>query len=182
MKYKLGYTIIELLAVVTILVTVTGIISALITQSLRGSSRVNITNQVSQSGNYVSSVITNTIASAEDIIAVDGESINDCTENPSGRSIEVLISERRGTILYECSDNTISSNSASLIDTNNLRVDTDNPSACRFVCSQPEDDPYSPPVVEFSFTLEQKSEAALFESRNSAPFSSSILMRNYQPQ
>ena len=181
MKKNSGYTIVELLAVVTILVAVAGIISALITQTLRGSSRTNITNQVSQTGNYVTSVITNSIITAENVVAVGGEAIADCTLNPTGNSIELLVSQKRGTILYECSSDTISSNSASLIDTERLRINTNDAAACYFTCRQQSNDPYTPPVIEFGFTLTQKSEEALFESRAQAPFTTSALMRNYQP-
>ncbi len=181
MKKTLGYTVIELLAVVAILVTVTGIISALITQTLRGSSRTNITNLVSQSGNYATTVISNSVIAAEDVVAVDGVDIDDCTANPSGGSIELFVSESNGTILYECANDTISSNSASLIDTNRLRIDTDDSAACFFVCTQTSNDPYTPPVVEINFTLTQKAENALFDSRDSSSFSTSALMRNYRP-
>ncbi len=185
MKKNTGYTIVELLAVVTILVTVTGIIAALITQTLRGSSKTNITNQVAQVGNYAASVISNSIISAENVIAVNGKNVADCTGNPSpsGRSIELFISEKGGTILYECGkdeygNDTISSNSASLIDTSRLKIDT---STCYFTCSQASIDPYTPPIITFGFILTQNSDDALFENRETAPFSTSVLMRNYRP-
>lgn len=180
-KNNSGYTIIELLAVVTILVAVAGIIAALITQTLRGSSRTTVTNNVSQAGNYVTSVISNSIISAKNVVAVGGEDVSDCTQNPTGNSIELLISDRRGTVIYACENDTISSNSASLIDTNRLRIDTADSSACYFTCRQYSNDPYTPPVIEFGFTLTQKEEEALFESRSQAPFSTSALMRNYSP-
>jgi len=182
MKKNKGYTVIELLAVVTIIVSVTGIIAALITQTLRGSSKTNITNQVAQVGSYTASVITNTIISAEDVVAVDGNNVIDCTQNPTGSSIELLISEQEGTVLYQCANDTISSNSASLIDTTRLKIDTNTPSACYFTCLQQNNDPYTPPSIEFGFTLTQKSDTALFENRESAPFTTSVLMRNYQPK
>lgn len=181
MKKNSGYTIVELLAVVTILVAVAGIIAALITQTLRGSSRTTVTNNVSQAGNYVMSVITNSIITAKNVVAVGGEDIIDCTQNPSGSSIELLVSDRKGTITYACGNDTISSNSASLIDTNRLRIDTDDALACYFTCRQYSNDPYTPPVIEFGFTLSQKEENALFESRATAPFNTSALMRNYSP-
>ncbi len=178
-----GYTVIELLAVVTILVAVTGIISALITQTLRGTSRTNITNRIAQAGNYASTVISNEIISAEDIVAIDGDAVADCTGDPSptGNSIEILVSQEQGTILYECASDTISSNSASLFDTSRVRVDSSDPNACYFTCRQQNNDPYTPPIVEFGFTLTQKSPDALFENRDSAPFKTSVLMRNYTP-
>lgn len=184
MKKNAGYTVIELLAVVTILVVVMGIIAALITQTLRGTSKTNITNRVSQTGNYVSSVISNTVLTAEDVVAVNGADISDCTQNPTGSSIELLISEREGTIIYACvtdinGDDIISSNSASLIDVSSLRVDL---ATCSFTCSQENNDPYTPPIIEFKFELTQKNEDALFESRSSSPFNTSVLMRNYSPK
>lgn len=181
MKSNSGYTIVELLAVVTILVAVSGIITALITQTLRGSSKTNVTNQVSQSGNYVTSIITNTIINAENVVAVGGDAVADCTLNPTGNSIELYVSAKRGNVLYECANDTISSNSASLVDTNRLKVNTNDPLACYFTCRQQNNDPYTPPVIEFGFILTQKSDTALFDSRASAPFNTSVLMRNYQP-
>lgn len=176
-----GYTVVELLAVVTILVIITGIIAALITQTLRGSSKTNITNQVAQAGNYVTSVISNAIISAENVVAVGGENVNDCTQNPEGNSIELLISQEVGTVLYACANDTIASNSASLIDTNRLMIDSTDSSACYFKCLQQNNDPYTPPIIEFGFTISQKAENVLFENRESAPFETSVLMRNYKP-
>ena len=175
-----GYTIIELLAVVSILVAVTSIIAALITQTLRGGNKTSVTNHVAQNGNYVTSVITNSIISAEDIVSIGGVEVDNCTQNPTGSSIEFYMSRSKGTILYECSNDTISSNSASLIDTASLKIDTANASACYFTCSQANNDPYPPPIIEFGFILTQKSDTALFEGRATAPFKTSVLMRNYK--
>ncbi len=181
MRDSRGYTVVELLAVVTILVLITGVVAALITQTLRGTSRTKITNQVAQAGSYVTSVISASVISAENIVSINGQEIVDCTGNPSGQSIEIFMSEERGVIEYACMDDTIASGSVSLIDTNSLRIDTTNQNACYFRCSQPPDDPYSPPFIEFGFTITQKNENVLFENRESAPFQTSALMRNYHP-
>jgi len=172
---NLGYTVIELLAVVAILVTVTGVIAAMVTQTLRGGGRSSITNEVSQSGNYVTSVITNSAIYAENVTAVNGDPVTDCTQNPTGTSIDLFMSSSGGTIRYACSEDTISSNGASLIDTTKIKAES-----CFFTCKQQDNDPYTPPIIEFGFVLSQLSDNALYENREQAPFETSILMRNYR--
>lgn len=184
LKNESGYTVVELLAVVAILVIVTGVISALISQTLRGSNKSNITNQVAQAGNYASSLISSSVIKAQDVVAVDGVPVENCTENPTGSSIELQMSDDpNDTILYACTSvddtDTIASNSASLIDSSRLRA---SPDACYFTCLQEFNDPYTPPIIEFGFTITQASDNPLFENQNSAPFETSVLMRNYRPQ
>ncbi len=171
-----GYTIIELLAVMSILVVLAGIISGILYSTLRGSSKTRITTEVTQNGNYVISVLTNLISLSTSVTQIGGVDIQDCTASPSGTSIS-LKSLEGDEYIISCSGNNISSGSASLINTNIVQIRTD---SCRFYCNQKAADPYSIPIVGVELVVEDKS-TGLFESKSSSFFRTSVSMRNYSP-
>ena len=173
---KKGYTIIELLAVVSILVILAGIISGILYSTLRGSAKTKITTEVVQNGNYAISVLTNLISSSSSVTGIGGVEIQDCTASPIGTSISLKnIDGDKYTI--SCSGNNISSGSASLINTHQVQIRTN---SCQFYCSQKAVDPYSIPIVGIEFVVEDKS-TGLFESKSSSFFKTSVSMRNYSP-
>src|SRR3989344_8884037 len=84
-----GYTIIELLVVISILVILSGIISGILYSTLRGSSKTKITTEVAQNGNYAIGVISNILVSSRGVAKVNGADITDCTTPKKGPSITV---------------------------------------------------------------------------------------------
>lgn len=175
-RQSLGYTIIELLTVVSILVIISGIISGILYSTLRGSSKTRITTEVTQNGSYAVSVISNIIIDSTSVTQIGGIDISDCTASPSGTSISLRRLDGATTTL-SCANNTISSDSASLINTNNVQIE-DN--SCFFYCKQVSNDPYSIPIVGVTFKVRDKA-TGLFESQSSATFDTSISIRNYSP-
>jgi hypothetical protein len=79
------------------------------------------------------------------------------------------------TTTISCENGTIASDSASLINTDEVQAE-----GCNFSCSQITGDPYSVPIVSFEFTVKEKV-AGLFESQSSAAFKSSVSLRNFSP-
>lgn len=177
-----GYTIVELLAVTAIIVIIAGLIAGVLTSTIRGGSRTRITSDVSQSGNYALSVMSNTIISSESVTMVGGAAYSDCTGSPSGTSISLKQNDA-SIITFSCSNNTIASQSAnmpapiSLIDNDILIAQ-----ACSFTCRQDNNDSLAIPIIDISFSLKQKANPANFESKSSASFSTSTSMRNYNPK
>jgi prepilin-type N-terminal cleavage/methylation domain-containing protein len=175
-REKNGYTIIELLAVVSILVILTGIISGILYSTLRGSSRTRISTEVTKNGNYAISVLTNMISSSRAVTKIAGVDIPNCTAGPSGTSISLQDIDGDEYVI-SCSGNNISSGADSLINTNKVQV---RPGSCRFSCSQRAADPYAIPIVGIEFVIEDRN-VGLFETRASSLFKTSVSMRNYSP-
>ena len=171
-----GYTIIELLAVVAILVIISGVVTGILYSTLRGSNKAKISTDITQNGNYAISVISAAIIDSRAITQVGGVNISDCTANPSGTSITF----RRlsgGSTTFSCSNNTISSNSVSLINSEDVTVEAN---TCFFYCNQLSSDPYAIPIAGVTFKLTEKN-SALFEAQSSAIFNTSVSLRNYSP-
>jgi type II secretory pathway pseudopilin PulG len=175
-KNILGYTIVELLAVIAILVIISGVISGILYSTLRGSNKTKITTNVTQNGNYAISVISAAIINSRSITQIDGSDITDCTTSPSGSSI-TLTGASGGTTVFSCQSGDITSNGNSLIDTTVVQVAD---SSCSFYCSQEPTNPYSIPLVGVAFTIEDKS-SEFAESQGSAAFDSATSLRNYSP-
>jgi type II secretory pathway pseudopilin PulG len=189
----LGYTIIELLAVVSILVVISGVIAGILYSTLRGTSRVRITTEVAQNGDYALSVIKKIVADSRNITAINGTQISDCTPNPNSPSTENVptptpsglkpsITFRRidgtSTVLSCPAENeiaTIAQDGVSLINTENVKVEN-----CVFSCSQLVEDPYSVPVVGISFRVTDLN-TGLFETRSFSDFNISTSLRTYSP-
>lgn len=176
LKNNKGYTIVELLAVVSILVILSGIITGILYSTLRGSSKTKITTEVVQNGDYALSLITSMIIDSENVTQIGGVDIADCTASPSGTSITFQRLDGSTTSL-SCSGNSLSSGSATLINDQQVQVKS---GSCAFYCDQKSDDPYAVPIVGVEFTLEDKS-SGLFESKSQSSFKTAVSLRNYAP-
>lgn len=173
-----GYTVIELLGVVAILVIVSSIIFGILYSTLRGTSKTNINTVVSQNGSYALSVISNIIIDSRNITQINGADISDCTASPSGTSITLLrLDDSLTTLACEGDPYTITSDSSSLIDTNEVQVMASN---CSFTCSQETGDQYGIPRVDVKLTVEDKN-TGLFETKASSAFQTSVSLRTYAP-
>lgn len=179
---KRGYTLIELVTVMGVLVIISNIIIGIVYTTLRGSNKTRITTAVSQNGNYALSIIANIITTSESVTKIDDADIYDCTTSPSGQTIDL---KRYGGIVttISCLDNNIATVSGalktSLIDTSQVVNDS---ATCYFKCIQSESDPYDVPIIEYSFSLSDKNaQGALFETKSQATFKSSTSLRNYNP-
>ncbi len=147
-----GYTLIELLAVISILVVLTGIITGIIFSTLQGSSRTKKSTQLSQNGVYAASLIQGVISDSRNVTQIDDIDIDDCTGDPTGESSLTLkrLDGEKTRLSCELIDGvyTVASNGASLIDITSVKV-----TSCNFYCSQAVQDPYSIPIVSVYFNL-----------------------------
>ncbi len=184
-NFQKGYTLVELLAVTAIIVIISGLIIGVLYSTLRGGSKTKVTNDVAQNGNYALSVISNTALLADDVIALDGSPVSNCTAPTTTPAKSIEFRQADGsTVEFSCdlATSSIASTSANvktyLMDNNSVKVD---PSTCSFTCSQSNNNPYSSPIIGVSFTVSQRNTSAAFENIASSTFNTSVTMRNYNP-
>ncbi len=200
-KDNQGYTLIEFLTVLVILVIVSSVISAMIFSVLQGSSRSRLDIALSQNGNYALSVISNIILASQSVVDIDGNPVENCVGTkdvngnmvyPSGSSITVQRSNGDSTILtFTSSANppNISSASAALteagvpnagdlLDSSEVQLDTSAGRVYRFVCKQ--SSPYALPLILVQFSLVPVSVPVGNSSTLSQPFETQVLMENFQ--
>ncbi|HYM65201.1 MAG TPA: type II secretion system protein [Candidatus Sulfotelmatobacter sp.] len=179
-----GYTLVELLAVIFILVSVGGIITSILITSLRGSNRVTTVNEVRQNGNYIIGQMSKMISYARNFDGVSTDGINyttDCTvqippsptptPEPVSYSYIKITSFDGGDTVFSCSPNAIASNGADLIYTANLNV-----SSCNIYCSQ--EGISGTPVINIQFTLTKINSGLFVENQTTIPFDTSVVLRN----
>lgn len=179
-----GYTLIELLAVIIVMVTVGSIITSILVSALRGENKTNATTLVRQNGNYAVTQMSKmmTFAKSFDGISTDNVSYDtNCvpsnppaptpTPTPTQYKYVKVSSFDGGQAIFSCEGNTIASNGASLIDITNLTVTN-----CYFMCYQ--SDIRSAPTIDINFTLTRGS-SGLFENQAAIPFETSVTFRNY---
>jgi len=173
-----GYTLIELLVVMIIMITVGIIVAAILVSALRGSSKTNTIDTIRKNGNYTILQISKMLEFAQSFGGVYDSSLGayktDCA-NPSTpySSIKIISFDNQQTI-FSCnmssSPPTIASNSASLINTNEVLL-----TQCSFTCAR---NVTVPPTIGINFTLSQKNTNAPFEKRETTGFQTSVILRN----
>jgi len=176
MKNSKGYTLIELLAVMVVMITVGLIVATILVSSLRGSNKTNTINTIRQNGNYTILQISKMLEFAQSFGGVyDPQTSSyrtDCSSPSSQYNSIKITSFDNGTTTFSCNlpNAKISSNSASLINSNEVSL-----TQCYFTCSR---NVSVPPTIGINFTLSQKSATAPFEKRETINFQTSVLMRN----
>lgn len=182
MNNNKGYTLVELLAVTTIIVIVAGLIAGILYSTLRGGNKSKITNEVAQNGNYALSIMSNTILLSESVTQVNGVPVVDCANSPSGSSIQLKQSSG-ALVTFACLNDTIASISGItttyLIDNNTVTSDD---ATCSFTCKQTGGNPYAVPIIDIKFTLSQARLNATSENSSNAVFTTSSTMRNFNPK
>lgn len=189
-----GYTLIELLAVMLVVVTVGTVISGVIVSSLRGSNKSTSVNDIRESGNFVLSQVSKMIIFAKSFDGVsDGTMVNgqliyttNCTianpnptpptPTPIHYKYLKITSFDRGQTKFSCDDTVLASNGAELIDTSPA-TNKYNISGCYIICTQ--NNISVLPTISISFTLSKKTSSAAFsENSVSIPFETSANFRN----
>lgn len=198
---KKGYTLVELLVAMILLITVGGIMAGIIVISLRGSNRSTSVNDIRQEGNYALSQMTKMITYAQafegisdgskDLETGDLVYTKDCTVNPPTYQYSFLkiSSFDQGKTTFVCSTGLegdfIASYGAALT-TWPLIVGNNTPSvqyfndkytvsACYFTCIQ--ENSSVTPTIGISFTV-QKSDTTIIENKVSLDFDTTVGFRN----
>jgi prepilin-type N-terminal cleavage/methylation domain-containing protein len=183
-----GFTLVEILAVLGIIVTVGGIAGAIIFSSLRASNKANDLERIRQNGNFALSKISRTILYAKSFngVSTDGISYsNDCTLPPGPplppikySSVKITNFDESETT-YSCSPeaspttliSTQNLEDTDLIDTNTVSV-----SSCYFTCSQLFKT--NSPTIGMNLVLNQEGGSQFSEKQTSISFTTSVTMRN----
>lgn len=156
--YFLGFTLIELLVVISIFSAVVALTGGILFSSLRGSEKTVILDQARQNGNYAISLMTKMIRNAQSASCPDANSVK-------------IISQDKSEITFTCGT-TISSNSASLLNTEAVSVVT---GTCSFTCAQVIGQPLT---VQIKFTLSEAGTTTFVERKATIPFETSVTLRN----
>lgn len=168
---KNGFTLVELLISIFIIVSVGTIVLSIYTSLLRGTKKSNIINAVRENGNFavaqmarniqysqiISTCDSVTEMSQIDLIALGGESLSYVCDLPPGN----IASKSASTTKY-------------LIDTSIAIVST---SSCSFTCTDSGVD--VPRQVKIKFDLENVSSSQFAEDQARIPFSTSVTLRNF---
>lgn len=165
---KRGFTLVELLTVLGIVTVISSIALGVVTVTLRTVRKTDLLEFAGQNGGTALSQMVKSIR-----YALSLDSPTSCYPTKTVNSIKITSLADHGQTTYSCSNNTIASNSAPLINTNALKV-----SACSFVCSQPA--ATDPPTITIQFTLVPKQSGVFSENNFTLPFQSSVTMRNVQ--
>jgi len=181
-----GYTLVELLAVVTIVIVVGVIAVGILISSLRGGSKTNVLDNVRQNGNSAIAQMSKMIIYAQSFNGVSRDSgisyTTNCVQNsltspaptPISYQYIKITSFDGGQTIFSCNGTTIASNGASMIDTapeTGVMV-----SSCSFTCSQ---DSYGLlPTIGINFTLKQNVSSSFAEKQATLPFQTSVTIRN----
>lgn len=189
-KPNKGFTLVELLASIIVLIAVGSVISGIIASILRGSNKTNTIENIRQSGNYVLSQMSKDIEYA---LPFDGKNTGlsnvasptlydtNCaaslspTPTPITQYNYIAIESANNTITkYNCSGSVLKKNGTDLIDSTSVSL-TD----CLMQCIQSRSTDI--PVIKISFKIGPINQNKLVE--NSTPpilFETSVTMKNYQ--
>ena len=167
-----GFTLIEMLSVMVIFVVIGSILLTILVTSLRTSHKTDTLTLVRENGNYVLTQMAKTIRDSRGLI-----SPFPCVPSVTVDTISVLTPDQ-DVVTFACTTPpnptpaTISSNSASLLDTGNVTM-TD----CSFTCTQRTSSDL--PIIQINFSLKQQSTSTAAENTTTIiPFQTSIVMRN----
>ena len=198
---KKGYTLVELLAAMILLIIVGSIMAAIIVISLRGSNRSTNVNDIRQEGNFALSQMTKMITYAQSFEGISDGTIDgsgnlvytkNCTLNPATTKYKYLkissFDQGKTTFIcnYDPTGNLIASYGASLVkwpislSDNTSFVQYFNEtkytvSACSFTCLQ--ENSSVTPTIGISFTV-QKPDTTIVENKVSLDFDTTVGFRN----
>lgn len=167
-----GFSLIEILVAISIIITATTVVVAILSSSFRGINKSNVSEEVRQNGNSAIGRMTRIIQYAE---SFQGAKINngDTYDTPCVTDKPYqYISLRSGGRLTTLSCGNLSVDSTPLIDITKVKVDA---GTCSFSCTQ--EDSTDSPIIGINFRLSQKN-ATVPEKSASILFSTTVKMRN----
>ncbi len=179
-----GYTLVELLAVMAIVVVVGVIVAGILISSLRGGSKSNVLDSVRQNGNDAITQMSKMIIYAQNFNGVSTDGVfykTNCTQaippSPSPTPAPIayqyikITSFDSGQTIFSCNGSTIASNGASLIDTSAVSL-----VLCSFTCTQTNFG--QAPTIGINLTLSDNNPGNFAEKKASVPFQTSVTIRN----
>ena len=182
-----GFTLVELLSSIIVLVAVGSVITGIITSSLRGTNKTTTIENIRQNGNYALVQMSKNIEYAQVFNGFSNDNINYVISCPfslaptpapvtTNYNFVKVTPLNSNAIVYNCTSSppTITANGSSLVDTNAVSLST-----CTLSCIQTGSTDF--PIIKIGFTLGPKNASGLVE--NSTPpilFETSLTIRNYK--
>ena len=182
-----GFTLVELLSSIIVLVAVGSVITGIITSSLRGTNKTTTIENIRQNGNYALVQMSKNIEYAQVFNGFSNDNINYVISCPfslaptpapvtTNYNFVKVTPLNSNAIVYNCTSSppTITANGSSLVDTNAVSLST-----CTLSCIQTGSTDF--PIIKIGFTLGPKNASDLVE--NSTPpilFETSLTIRNYK--
>ena|SRR3989344_9178114 len=187
MTAEKGFTLVELLSSIVVLVAVGSVIAGIVTSSLRGTNKTTTIENIRQNGNYTITQMAKNIGYAQVFNGLSNDGVNYVTSCPFSTAptpapvttnfnyIKVT-PLNSNPITYNCTSTppTLTANGTVLIDPNVVSL-----LACSLSCVQTGSTDV--PIIQIGFTLGPKNASNLVE--NSTPpilFETSVTIRNYK--
>lgn len=179
-----GFTLVELILVVTILGLVASIIGGILFTTFRSANKASSVTVVRQNGEQALSQMTKQIRAAKTFGGVagnDGVFRTACTEPNASelqyRHIKITdFSDQE--IVFSCTNTvpyTITANNASLISSADVET-ADDGNACYFMCVQSASN--VPPKIDIFFSLERAGAGSSTDQQSRQTFTTTVVPRN----
>lgn len=188
-KSSIGFTLVEVLVVLVLLVSVGALIGSILFSAFRGASKTDVLQVVRQNGNFTISQIAKTIRNAKQFDGVSndvgGSYINNCvlplptpptpTPTPTLYKYIKVTSLDNISTTYTCDTDVaknILANGSPLLDTKNVFL-----ASCSFTCVQ--NSLSDSPTITIQIGLSQAGGVSLFAEKTATlNFQTSIAIRN----
>jgi len=183
-----GYTFVELLAVIVVMVTVGTVIASILVSTLRTGNKNSALSDIRQNGNSAISQMSKMIEYAQrfnGVSASSGAPFTSCFISPPGsltptpqptKYYYVKITSFDGNqTTFGCFNTVLASMSSTLGEIPLVPANTD--ANCYFLCTQ--DSPSTPPTIQINLTLSTKDRGRLSENNASINFVTTVTVRNY---
>ncbi len=177
-KLNFGFTLIEMLVSMAIIITTTTVVVSILASSFTGVTKSTVSEEVRQNGTSALTRISRSIQFAEGFEGVSetGEAdsyITSCSDTVSGLYYKyVKIKSGGATRMISCTDEDIAIDTVTYLDKSRVQVI---PDSCQITCVRKDDS--TPPVIGVSFGLTRLG-APDSNKTKSNYFSTSIKMRN----
>lgn len=169
-----GFTLIEMLVSIAIIITTTTVVVAILASSFSGITRSAVSEDVRQNGNNAITRMTRTVQFAQSFQGVSKDNVDyetDCEATEGDRFNYLKVMNNSQTTTISCTDSDIIIGPSSIIDKSKVSVVE---SSCSFTCIQ--DNSLVSPVIKIDFGLYK---AGIENSRSTETyFSTSVKMRN----
>jgi len=180
-KSSLGFTLIELVAVLGIFTTIGLFITSIIITTLRNTNKTNAVAAVQANGNYAITSMAKLIRSAR---SLDTSDTCGTTASPTTSNSFAIIGADGNATTFSCTTDAqsrpvIASNGAALTDSTSTKW-----TSCQFTCGRNSVSDY--PVIGINFTLQYVANgnssnfADQIASSSGIPFQTSVIMRNLE--
>lgn len=187
MTVEKGFTLVELLSSIVVLVAVGSVIAGIITSSLRGTNKTTTIENIRQNGNYTLAQMSKNIEYAQVFNGLSNDGVNYVTSCPfstaptpapvkTSYNFIKVTPLNSSSITYSCASQppALTANNAPLVDANVVSL-----ISCSLSCIQTGSTDV--PIIKIEFTLGPKDASNLVE-KSTPPilFETSINIRNYK--